>query len=124
MNRKIVFAPGEYYHLYNRGVEKRTIFDNEVDRKRFLSLLYICNNTAPIVIRDLKDAGYSMEDIFDIERVPLVSIGAYCLMDNHFHLLIKEIDDGGITLFMKRFTTAYTMYFNEKNRRVGFRFCG
>ena len=50
---------------------------------------------------------------------PLVSISAYCLMPNHFHLLIREIRDGGISKFMQKLTTAYTMYFNIKNERTG-----
>lgn len=120
MNRKIVFAPGEYYHLYNRGVEKRDIFMDDSDRHRFISLLYLCNSGASITIRDLLKDGYTEESLFD---VPIddhyVAIGAYCLMDNHIHLLVKEIDDNGISHFMQKLMTAYTMYFNQKYKRVG-----
>ena len=119
MNRRIVFAPGEYYHLYNRGVEKRSIFENDEDRERFLTLLYLSNNTKPFVMRDLQKSGHEFNDIFDIAREPIVALGAYCLMDNHFHILVKEIEEGGITIFMKRLMTGYTMYFNRKHKRVG-----
>lgn len=119
MNRRIQFAPGEYYHLYNRGVEKREIFTDDADRERFLTLLYLSNNKTPFVMRDLYDAGYHAEDLYDVHREPIVAIGAYCLMDNHFHILVKEVSEGGITTFMKRLMTGYTMYFNRKHKRVG-----
>ena len=115
MQRKISFSLGEYYHLYNRGVDKRTIFFDNTDRDRFQKLLYICNGVEPVVFRDVED--------YELDKIkrgnPLVSIGAYCLMDNHFHILIKEIEEGGISKFMKKLATGYSMYFNRKNQRTG-----
>jgi putative transposase len=55
---------------------------------------------------------------------PLVSIGAYCLMPNHFHLLLTPLVDGGISKFMLKLQTGYSMYFNKKNDRVGALFQG
>ncbi len=98
---------------------------NEYDYVRFLFLLQVCNSSKPVNIRDLK------KDNPDLQRVPLgnqgepfVAIGAYCLMPNHFHILIKEIRQGGITKFMLKLTTAYSMYFNKKYQRSGILFQG
>jgi len=123
MNRKIVFSEGEFYHLYSRGVEKREVFLDNNDFRRFIFLLYHCNNTDTVVIRDI----IKKDSLFDFnlsKRNTFVDIGAYCLMTNHFHLLIKEKTNNGISKFMQKLLTAYTMYFNKKYKRVGPLFCG
>jgi putative transposase len=120
MQRSINFAVGEYYHVYNRGVDKREIFLAEEDRERMLKLLYVSNSTAPFVYRNIQD-----KDLVEIDRgEPLVAIGAYCMMPNHFHLLVKEVREGGLSAFMEKFTTAYSMYFNKRSKRTGFLFEG
>lgn len=115
MNRKITFATGEYYHIYNRGVEKRKIFLNDKDRNRFQSLLYLCNGNVPVVYRLIQGGTLYKTDI----GKRLIAIGAYVLMPNHFHLLVKETSENGITEFMRKLTTAYSMYFNKTHDRVG-----
>ena len=123
MLRPIPFAPGEYYHLYNRGTDKRVLFIDDADYERFVSLLYLCNSGVPIHRSDHR--ARSLEDILYIEReATLVDIGAYCLMPNHFHILLREHSDGGISLFMKKLLTAYAMYFNNKYERKGTLFEG
>jgi len=115
--RRIILAPGEIYHIYNRGVEKRKIFLKEADYKRFLALLYVCNGTKSA---HLATQGTSLEKVGNVERgEPLVDIAAYCLMPNHFHLIVKEKDTGGISRFMQKLTTGYTMYFNTRTDRTG-----
>ncbi len=117
MNRE-PFAQNEWYHCFTRGVEKRTTFETHRDFDRFLHLLYLCNNTESIKLSDYKSK--SREDIFSIPRdEEIVHIGAYVLMSNHFHLLIKQVTPHGISNFMQRLGTGYTMYFNIKNVRVG-----
>lgn len=124
MERKVKFEKGEFYHIYNRGVEKRTIFQNSSDYKRFLILLYIANSDRPLHIKDFGIIN-PFEEIFKKERgEPLVNIGAYCLMPNHFHLLITPLVEGGISKFMLKLQTGYSMYFNKKNDRVGALFQG
>lgn len=109
--RKVNFAEGEFYHLYNRGTEKRTIFLDKSDHDRFLFLMYVCNTTKSIAIKDIgKD--------FDREET-IVDIGAYCLMPNHFHILVHEKIEGGISKYMLKLMTGYTMYFNQKYKRTG-----
>ncbi|MEK7088679.1 MAG: transposase [Patescibacteria group bacterium] len=123
MERKVKLEMEEFYHIYNRGVEKRRIFQNPSDYKRFLILLYIANNDQPLHIKDF--GSMPIEEIFKQDRgEPLVAIGAYCLMPNHFHLLLTPLVNGGISKFMLKLQTGYSMYFNKKNDRVGAFFQG
>ena len=120
--RKISFAPGEYYHIYNRGNSKQKIFLDKKDHDRFIKLIFVCNSKKNINFRDLFQSSH---DVFAFDRGDtLVDVGAYCLMPNHFHLLIKEKDSGNITLFMQKLATAYVMYFNKKYERNGSLFEG
>jgi len=123
MTRNISFASEEIYHLYNRGTEKRKIFLNKKDYDRFLALLFICNSDKVLHLSDWQ--GSTLPKIFEIEKgLPIVKICAYCLMPNHFHLLLKETNAGNISKFMQKLITAYTMYFNKKYERSGALFQG
>jgi putative transposase len=122
MARAFTFAPGEFYHLYNRGADKRNIFLTRGDRDRFLALLYLANQPGAV---DLKIQGRTLVEILEPRQgEPLVEVAAYCLMPNHFHLLVREHADGGISKFMQKVTTGYTMYFNKRNDRSGVLFQG
>ena len=110
---------GEFYHVYNRGNSKQIIFRDKQDYNRFLALLYAINTKQNLIFRLVLDDMYK----FDREE-RLVSIGGYCLMPNHFHLLLTEVDGGSISKFMQKLTTAYSMYFNEKYDRTGSLFEG
>ena len=119
MQRNFIFSSNEYYHIYNRGADKRVIFNEDRDYLRFLVLLYICNSDNKVQIRSgFKD---KMQLYFEHDRgdQQLVDICCYCLMPNHFHLLLKERVEGGIPIFMKKLLTAYSMYFNKKYERTG-----
>ncbi len=116
--RKTPFALEEWYHCYNRGVDKRIVFQDRQDYYRFLEQLYLANNDTPLRRDDLGKRKF--QDILSVQRdKPLVAIGAFCLMPNHFHLALKEIVEGGISAFMQKLGTAYAMYFNERNDRTG-----
>ncbi len=124
MERKIPFVKGEYYHIYNRGVEKRIIFKTDFDYKRFILLLHVLNTDKNLKIRDLLRSS-SFNELLKIKNDnPIVAIGSYCLMPNHFHLLITPLVEGGISKFMLKLETAYSMYFNGKNERSGALFQG
>lgn len=125
MTRNIEFSLDEYYHLYNRGTDKRKIFTSINEYSRFSVLLYLCNSNTKVDIGDYLRQGLTLSEIFDTEKGKnLVSIGSYCLMPNHFHLLVREKEEGGISLFMQKLQTAYTMYFNKKHERSGSLFQG
>ncbi len=116
--RNTAFAEGEWYHCYNRGIEKRDTFADVRDYHRFLELLYLANDASPLRREDIGDRKF--EEVLRIPRgKKLVAIGAFCLMPNHFHLVLKEVAEGGITAFMRKMGTAYTMYFNARHERAG-----
>jgi putative transposase len=125
--RNHTFATAEYYHVYNRGVEKRLIFQDALDKNRFQYLLFICNTSEHIEVRNFfnNKKMSSKTDIYSYQKKDrLVDIGAYVLMPNHFHILIKEVTSGGISKFMQKVQTGYTMYFNQRNNRTGGLFQG
>ena len=120
--RTFTFAPGEFYHLYNRGVEKRSIYLDHADHRRFLELLYIANTTKST---DVRSISRQHDSVYEWDRGEnLVSIGAYCLMPNHFHILLTPLRENGISTFMNKLGTSYSMYFNKKYTRAGALFEG
>ena len=121
MYRKTPFVENEHYHIYSRGVEKRKIFLNTKDYNRFVALLYIMNQNASFRMDNfLRENKNDLKNIFKEKRErTLVSILGYCLMPNHFHLILHENTEGGISKFMAKLLTAYSMYFNTKYQRSG-----
>ncbi|HVM73470.1 MAG TPA: transposase [Candidatus Paceibacterota bacterium] len=123
MSRGLTFQQGGFYHVYNRGTEKREIFISESDYERFVNLLYLANSAKAIHFQDYR--GLASMELLGLERGnPLVTICAYCLMPNHFHLLLQEHTPGGLSQFIHKLTTSYTMYFNTKYDRSGALFEG
>ncbi|MES2059962.1 MAG: transposase [Patescibacteria group bacterium] len=122
--RNFKFSVGEYYHLYNRGVDKRSIFVDDHDRNRLAYLMHLSNGDRSFDIQKVFRE-YEISEIFKIDTgKPLVSICAWVFMDNHFHILAKEIVDGGISRFMKNLCGSYSKYFNIKHDRTGALFEG
>lgn len=106
-NRVKQYVSGDYYHLYNRGVEKRRVFMDDQDYRVFLGLLKLYLSPIDALAKphlDLSDA---------------VDLAAYCLMPNHFHLLVKQHTSRGIADLMRCVTVSYVMYFNRRHDRVG-----
>jgi len=130
--RRISLVNGEYYHIYNRGNSKQKIFLDTEDYERFIKLLYVCNSEMRIDFRS--DIIKKKISAFDFERgEPIVFIGAWVLMPNHFHIYITISDEGRafvnkkinmISLFMNKVCTSYSMYFNRKYGRTGSLFEG
>ena len=120
--RKTEFAKGEYYHIYNRGVDKRAIFSDGRDMNRFLQSMQEFNSVDPI--------GSIYENSFRRlgNRVSkpdrLVDFVCYCLNPNHYHFILKQVADKGIEKFMHKLGLGYTKYFNQKNQRSGSLFQG
>src|SRR3989344_3887322 len=118
--RNPAFATGHIYHVYNRGVEKRKVFLNERDYLRFVAGLYIFNDTTPALNAGRSLIESSIEVRLQSEKKKrLVEIIAFCLMPNHYHLLLRQRVDGGITEFMRKLGGGYVNYFNLKHQRVG-----
>lgn len=118
------------YHIYNRGVGKNPIFNDETDCERFLECLRELNCNQNVSIRDLHDrAEYKGSTSGDSPRLnlcgsPLVEILCYCLIPNHYHLILRALVENGISIFMKKIGTGYTMYFNKKYQGSGHLFQG
>ncbi|MFA6251206.1 MAG: transposase [Candidatus Paceibacterota bacterium] len=129
--RKTHLVFGEIYHIYNRGVDKRNIFMDDDDRFRFVHDLFEFNDKNPTInlALYLKSKNNKLKEVGlpNITRKPrevLVEILAYCLMDNHFHLMVRQKTENGITEFMRKLGTGYTNYFNKKYERTGALFQG
>ncbi len=123
--RKVPFIKGEFYHIYNRGVDKRSIFKNEDDTERFFQSMEEFN-----VIESI---GSIYENSFLKNKLgsstpkspdKLVNFVCYCLNPNHYHFILEQVADRGIEKFMHRLGTGYTNYFNNKYDRTGSLFQG
>ncbi len=122
MNRQPLVS-GEYYHVYNRGVDKRDVFSNTTDINRFLRSMSIFNTKEPVGSL-YANSFREDEKIEKASKHKLVEIICYCLNPNHYHLVLKQLVDGGVSEFMKRLNGGYTCYFNTKHNRSGALFQG
>ena len=124
--RKTSFIVGEYYHIYNRGVDQRIIFHDENDTDRFFRGMSEFNTLNPI--------GSIYENSFNrqlgsltpklTKSKRLVNFVAYCLNPNHYHFILTPLVENGIEKFMQRLGTGHTNYFNNKYHRNGSLFQG
>lgn len=125
-------APGEYYHVYNRGTRRNALFLDKGDYQRFLfGILYLQSptafkNVARTCARYSPDLGFpvSEEEVQEILKTRFVELTAFALMPNHFHLLVKETEEGGIANYMHRVSHGYSKYFGEKHKQSGHLFEG
>ncbi len=135
--RKTKLVNDEFYHVYNRGVDKRDIFVDDKDYKRFLLAMNLVNDTTSGLMhiwRDMRrmerdkvqprvDPRLNLEEHLK-SRIKLVEIITYCLNSNHYHFILKQKEEKGIEKFMQKLGTSYTMYFNRKSKRTGSLFEG
>ncbi|MEK7088362.1 MAG: transposase [Patescibacteria group bacterium] len=120
------FTVDSFVHVVKRGGRGMDITKNKSDQWRFVRLLFYMNNEFADENweRRTKKQGMFSWPVDLPTRRPLVKILAYCLMPNHFHLILKEIKDGGVSLFMKKLGESMTRYFNEKYQEKGSIFQG
>ena len=116
--RNFQFENEHFYHVYNRGVDKRNIFIDESDRNRFIKSIIAFND-----INRVEKNSLSKIKVFPSEN-PYVKIHAFCLMNNHFHLLLEPLIEKGVQKFMHRLSDGYSKYFNIKHERSGSLFEG
>lgn len=122
-NRKIIFANDHFYHLFNRGVEKRPVFTNKWEFRRALDTIDFYQFAKPplryskYLVLNEESKQLFLDELKKGEK--LVEMIAFCLMTNHFHFLVKQVKVGGIAKFMANFSNSYTKYFNTKHQRVG-----
>lgn len=118
------YSSGEIYHIYNRGVDKRIIYLDELDRVRFVHDLYEFNDKENVTNSNLRFKNMAVGKPYIKKRDILVDILAFILMPNHFHLMIRARDESGVTEFMKKIGGGYAQYFNQKYERSGTLFEG
>ncbi|MCH9645308.1 MAG: transposase [Proteobacteria bacterium] len=121
--RNIEFVNGEYYHVFNRGVDKRIIFNDKSQQDFFFKRLQLLNTTDNSKYFNNQRNKHKDQDVNGIGD-QLVSIVAYSLLPNHYHLLLKQEVDNGISQFMQKLGTSYTMFFNQQEKRSGSLFQG
>lgn len=114
------YLDDSYYHLYNRGVEKRQIFLDEQDYKTYLSYLKFYLSSPPL--RGETPKYFPSQQLCNHSQQ--VTLLAYCLMPNHFHLMLRQYSLDGIDHFMRSMSTKYARYFNTRYQRVGHLFQG
>lgn len=121
--RALVFVNESYYHVYNRGIDRRHTFTNKREYTRALELLTFYQYTnIPIRYSRFIEAPEKLRQSYYgtmQNSGKLVEVVAYCLMPNHFHLLIKQRKEKGIASYVSNFINAYTKYFNTKYQRIG-----
>lgn len=122
-NRKIVFSNGYIYHVFNRGIDRRSVFTGfrEFSRAQELIKYYLCKDTPVSYSKFLQQPKEIREQVIQQMKrdEKLVNVLAYCLMPNHFHFMLQQNSDRGIPKFISNFTNAYTRYFNTKHGRTG-----
>ena len=127
-NEEKYYLENSYYHLYNRGVEKRIIFLDQQDNYTFLSYLKVYLLPKDVIklqeqLMDVKLTSRERDHILKLLRLnnfsDTLELIAFCLMPNHFHFLIFQLEKTTIDQFMNSIMTRYSMYFNKKYKRVG-----
>jgi putative transposase len=119
--RKTPLITDSIYHIFNRGVASMPIFLDERHYWRCLDTLLYYQEESP----KIRFSYFSRQQFLDKDKKPnkpkqhLVKIISYCFMPNHFHLLLEQSVDNGISNFMSKFANSYTRYFNTKNKRIG-----
>lgn len=121
--RKVAFRDGEIYHVFNRGLDRRNIFTDkrEFERAKRLIKFYrhieIPARFSKVYQLHVEIRDEVLENLYNSNRQ--VNILCYCLMPNHFHFLLQQNTEKGVSTFLANFTNAYTKYFNTKNERSG-----
>ncbi|HBB37004.1 MAG: hypothetical protein A2374_01900 [Candidatus Moranbacteria bacterium RIFOXYB1_FULL_44_23] len=130
--RKVQFIKDQYYHIFNRGIDKRKIFLDDFDYRRFLLSMRLMNDEQDGLMirwRDHKKT-YPKATVETFlrsdlrKRNPLVKIVCFSLLPNHYHFVLEQLAKNGIERFMQRVGIGFTMYFNKKYNRSGVLFQG
>lgn len=128
--RLMKIALGEHYHVFNRAVNKQVIFHDSSDYSRFLFLILyfqsslVFKQLGRLVKEFVLSRALDSGDEAEIIRRRSVELVAFCIMPNHFHLIVKEVDEGGIAAYMQRVLTSYSKYYNTKYEKSGHVFQG
>ena len=120
------FGENLYYHIFNRGVEKRDIFIDTNDYNRFIFLMLILQS------EKIYENAYRLARRFDAHQMCImkdiettlettrgIELVSFILMPNHFHFIVRGVNENGISKFIQRLCNSYAKYFNQKYKRSG-----
>lgn len=121
--RSIIFSNDHWYHIFNRGIEGRPLFLTNKDYQRFISILsFYQYSDIPLRYSYFAQLAPAFQTVMH-ERIKThpkrIIASAYCLMPNHFHLLLRQHMDDGISRYVADICNSYSKYFNTKNDRIG-----
>jgi len=116
---KPTFINQSIYHLYNRGVAKQPIFEDERDYQRLLTTFSFYLERQPPSKLSMMNSQELKKVLGNAASHPIIEVLGYCLMPNHFHLIARQIENAGISFFMRRSLDSYTRYYNARHNRVG-----
>ena len=121
--RKLVFVNDGYYHVFNRGIDRRVTYTNKREHDRAINLLeFYQYATIPLRYSRYSKLPSDKQQNYLVQMIDggkIVEVVAYCLMPNHFHLLLRQKEKKGIATYIGNFINAYTKYFNTKHQRIG-----
>ncbi len=123
--RKIPLVSGYYYHIYNRGIDKSTIYYSHRDYKRFMHTLWYyrysnltCSYRRFSSELTIEDRNALTKDLISTNK-KMVDVITYCLMPNHYHIIVKQLVDGGVSKYIGNVQNSYARYFNTRRNRDG-----
>jgi len=121
-----IFVPDCYYHVYNRGAHQQLLFKDKKDYQTFTDILgYYLQNPLGLAQSTKKRLAKDYKEPFFVKPIPAHNLLAYCLMPNHFHLMIKQVSsDITISDLMRRLCVGYAMYYNDRYHHSGTIFQG
>ncbi|OGI27105.1 MAG: hypothetical protein A2359_02475 [Candidatus Moranbacteria bacterium RIFOXYB1_FULL_43_19] len=130
--RKKALSENGFYHIYNRGVDKRTVFLDDLDYRRFLLSIDLLNDEKDGLMQAWRDykrdnPQMNIQDFLKSrvrKRNALVKIITYSLISNHYHFILEQVSEKGIEKFMQKLGNSFTKYFNERHERNGALFQG
>lgn len=125
-------APGEYYHVFNRGIRKQPIFYIQKDYIRFLFLIltfqggFVIKNISREIEQSVQNRILHIDEELkkDVLKNRMVELVSFCLVPNHFHILVRELEENGISKYIQRVLIAYAKYFNLRHDKSGYLFQG
>ena len=127
MRRKEELVTGEIYHIYNKSIADFKIFNNDIEFSRMIDIIkYYQIETMPVkfsqfmMLEKVKEEGFNSNFIFVSQgKEKFVQIIAYCIMPTHFHLILKQLKENGVSIFTGNILNSYSHYFNTKHNRKG-----
>ena len=125
--RETPLIEGETYHIFNRGMSKQNIFFSQQDYLRILLMILYGQSSVSILNTGRHVESYVKHQVFNIEQKQLeeiqknrfVSLKSFCIMPNHFHLLVEQLEENGISKYMQKIQNSYAKYFNTKYQKSG-----